>query len=288
MARQTQANIKRFQDALEMTAEKKGMSPDAIALLYMENNKVPVKKWLAKHGKKGSDNPASLAAQVLMQHDENIQNFNGSSFDGMPYDEAEANYFDEMERQQDLGIDGLPDGFSFGAILGVAKKVGGKLVQKINDKRAKKGKTAILAKFQANNTGVIPTNLNAKQSVHFGTATQAQQEEVRLEKPQPIIEAIKAVAPSVDDIARQLDAQVEANKRAASANVNAGSNSGGVSISGTGGGGFFQDAKEVVNAGLEEVESIKTKEAISKYLPYAIAAVVIIFAIAFFTGRKSA
>jgi len=284
MARQTQASIKRFQDALEMTAEKKGMSPDAIALLYMENNKRPVKQWLAKHGKKGSDNPASLAAQVLMQHDENIQNFVGSSFDGMPYDEAENAYFDEIERQQDLGIDGLPDGFSFGATLGVAKKVGGKLVQKINDKRAKKGKTAILAKFQANNTGVIPTNLNAKQSVHFGTATPLQVKEVEQEKPTPIIDAIKAVAPSVDDLARQLDAQVEANKRAA-ANVNA-SNTG--NTGSTRSGGFWPDAKEVVNAGLEEVESIKTKDAINKYLPYAIAAVVIIFAVAFFTGRKSA
>jgi len=266
MARQTQAQMKRFDDALNESAQRNGMSPDAVAMMYISDNKLPVKQWLKAHGINGSDNPAKLATQVLMQHEENVSDYNGSQYDGMPYDQAEANYFDEVERRADLGLNDFPDGFAFGPILNVAKKIGGKVVQKINEKRAKKGKKAILPKFQENNTGITPTNINTAKA-----------------EPRPVIDAIKMVMPSVDDIAVKLDRQIAENREAA---AKLGSSTGSTSGGKSGGGGFFQDAKEIAEDVIDDVRKKETKKAITKYLPYIIAGVVLIVVIAFFAGRK--
>ena len=135
--------IKAMQD-IDTIAIKNGISPDSLALKIVKENRPEIERYVKMHGGNPDPNPAVLAAQACIIHENKIAHMQAS---GVPdYEMAENRVLSEDQTREDLG---KSDSFA-PALLGTLFKAGKKAITNINNKRIANGKKPILSgqKFQ--------------------------------------------------------------------------------------------------------------------------------------------
>lgn len=126
---------------IDRIALSNGLSPEAISLSIVKKNRPAIERYIIKNGGNPHENPAILAAQACLIHENKIyhkQRMGTPDYftaeDAVLAEEAVAAEFDGGEA----------DDFS-PAILGTVFKAGKKAIAKINEKRKAKGKKPILS-----------------------------------------------------------------------------------------------------------------------------------------------
>ena len=145
-------------------AQQRGVPPEVVSLEEVTQYRPQIETYVQRQGYQPMNNPAALAAQALMIHENNIQ----SKLDGggvTDYERAEELVYDDAEAMQDLI--GEPDEF-IGDIVGRVIRAGKTALDKVNERRRARGKKPILGgkKFQrvankiAQNEPIITDTLN--------------------------------------------------------------------------------------------------------------------------------
>lgn len=125
--------------SIDEMAIKAGVKPEIIALQVVKENLPQIQQYVIEHGEKPETNPIALAAQATVLHELKI--WDKIENGGIPdYDSAENEVLAEEQAAENAGD---VSNF-FGSLLGVVFKAGNKGLDKINAKRAKAGKKAIL------------------------------------------------------------------------------------------------------------------------------------------------
>ena len=135
--------IKAMQD-IDSIAVGKGIPPSSLALRIVKENRPHIEAYVRRHGGNPHPNPAVLAAQACIVHENKIAYKQKM---GVPdYQTAEDAVLAEDQISEDMGES---DSFA-PALLGTIFKAGKTAIAKINQKRVAKGKKPILSgpKFQ--------------------------------------------------------------------------------------------------------------------------------------------
>lgn len=134
---------RRFNEAIKgfhRMATEQGTQPENIALTVVEEKKPIIQRWVKEHGEKPYDNPAMLAAQATLLHENKI--WQKMQKNAIPdYFDAENAVMAEEQHQEDSNYF---DDFD-GGILGAVLTAGDKALDRINAKRTARGKKPILA-----------------------------------------------------------------------------------------------------------------------------------------------
>lgn len=126
--------------AVDEMAIKAKVKPEVIALQIIKENLPTVRQYVIEHGETPEKDPIALAAQATLLHEQKI--WDKIENDGIPdYDAAENEVLAEEQAAEDRGeISNF-----LGSVLGVVFKAGSSALNKINEKRVKKGKKPILS-----------------------------------------------------------------------------------------------------------------------------------------------
>lgn len=121
-------------------AAQRGISPEQVSLEEVQQYRPQIESYVQRNGLQPMQNPAALAAQAVMIHENNVQ----EKLDGggvWDEERAEELVYDDAEALQDLT--GEPDEF-IGDIVGRVIRAGKTALDKVNARRRAAGKKPIL------------------------------------------------------------------------------------------------------------------------------------------------
>lgn len=265
------AKLNRANAAIARQAQKQNVSEEAVSIAAIESDKPRIAKYVASAGLTPAENPVALAVQAQQVHDKEVWD-TAAQTGAQSYEEAENQVFEKEENLIEQGYD--EDEF-LGAIIGAVGKVAKKGRDIINKKRVAKGKKPILTgagvkKLIAGKKGKV-----AAAAAAVGANDAEAEAADTAGTPARIAKETGAPETAVATGVGRIDTQGKSAAVLAAELIDKWS-------SGT------SDMGQLGKSIMDEIEKIKTKKAIKKYMPYAIGGGLLLVGVGFFIGKSMA